>query len=603
MKHFSKLLITLLVWSALPLCSFALQIPPTPQLQVTGVSAIHQNGQTFVTWQELGIIIPADAPSGKEFYGIKKSTPLNVSYRIYSSPNPINSLNGLSPMATVPSLSGWNQTAYGIGTESSDKAMHRYVIIPEGTQLPNGTGLWVHNPDRVGSTYYAVTAVVQGTENKSLTAGNKLISPVYETVGPGKPILQRVETPLTFMGAVSPTLYYYTRWEAPPNSSVEGKPADYLVGIPSKLANPAPVGIHMHCWGGSMESGYVWWNDAEEGSILLASNQDPYDWWTGYHERSQIPGALKTLNDWKTGVVHPYTTNRIFSFYYWMQRESPWKIDPYRTFTAGSSMGGSGSLMAGIRYGGQIAWVRGAVGVHVPFETTTMKSAYAANYGPPEAGVLFENGIPVWNYYDDVWFLRQYPTKEIPFLAFSNAKNDPLIDWPQAVHFYQALQDTKRPHTFVWGQEGHSQMVKFPLNGSEQTMPIDIRVNQSLPAFTRCSLDDNPGNGNPLDGALMGQINGYLYWKTEDLVDTVNSWEITVGLMDKAPQLACTVDITPRRLQLFKIPPGYPLRWENQDLLTGKILASGTVNADGNGLITLPQITVSKTLNRIILHK
>lgn len=164
-----------------------------------------------------------------------------------------------------------------------------------------------------------------------------------------------------------------------------------------------------------------------------------------------------------------------------------------------------------------------------------MKSAYAAIFGPPEAGVLYENGIPVWNYYDDVWYLRQYSAKETPFLAFSNAKNDHLIDWPQAVHFYQALQDTKRPHLFVWGQNGHDQMARMPLTGSEQTMPIDIRVNQSLPAFTRCSLDDDPGNGVPTSGAPAGQINGYLYWETGDIVDLPDRWEMTLGLTPQAP--------------------------------------------------------------------
>lgn len=594
----TSFLLTACLFPAIPVSGASV-----PMHQASGIEVVHQNGQTFVTWQETSLLMPADAPSGKEFHGIKKTLSLNTYYRIYCASAPIRSLKGLTPMASVAPLSGWDQNAYGITTETSDKLMHRYVISSGGVPLSNGRGLWVHNPDRTGSAYYAVTAVVNGIENTTLTDANTLSTPTAESTGSGKPVLQRVETPDNFLGVQKPVLYYYTRWEAPPNCSIEGKAFDYLVGIPPKTVSPAPVGIHMHCWGGSQETGYTWWNDAEDGAILLASNEDPYDWWTGYHERQLTALPLQTPADWKAGVVHPYTNNRLFSFIYWMRWDSPWQIDLYRTFTAGSSMGGSGSLMNGIRNGERVAWVRSCVSVHVPAETTTMKSAYAVNWGAPENGVLFENGIPVWNYYDDVWYLRNNPAKEVPFLSFSNAKNDPLIDWPQAVHFYQALQDTKRPHLFVWGQNGHSQMAIMPLNGSEKTMPIDIRVNQSLPAFTRCSLDDNPGNGNPADGAPKGQINGYLYWETADIVDTPQQWALTAGLTDGAPKDDCTVDITPRRLQQFKVSPGSQVKWEERDFLSGSIMASGSVTSDKNGIITLPQITVTKGKNRILLSK
>lgn len=590
------------------LAVFALAVPTYAQAtaalpQTTAVSAVHQSGQTFVTWREVDMAMPVEAPTGKEFFGILRSSPQTVRYNIYSSPYPIYSLDGLTPKATVASLSGWNSDAYGITTDTSDRTVYRYVITPGGAPLPNGTGLWVHNPDGYGSTYYAVTAVIGGVENRVLTPGSTLAVPLQETVGTGVPVLQRIEPRTEFWGAKNPTLYFYTRWEAPPNCSVEGKAFNYLVGIPEKPASPAPVGIHMHCWGGSQESGYSWWNDAEDGAILLASNEDPYDWWVGYHERLLTANSPKTLADWQSGLVRPYTTNRLFSFLYWMQLNNSWQIDLYRTFTAGSSMGGSGSMMTGLRNGERVAWVRSNVGVHVPLETTTMKPAYAAVFGPPEAGALFENGIPVWNYFDDVWFLRQYPTRETPFVTFANAKNDPLIDWPQAVHFYQALQDTKRPHLFVWGQNGHDQAAKMPLSGGEQTLPIDIRINQSLPAFTGCSLDDNPGDGNPESGAPVGQINGYLYWETADVIDTQTRWEMTVGLTASAPRSDCTVNITPRRLQQFKPLPGMPIRWENRDAVTGLLLASGTVSADTNGLVTLPQVLVTQGKNRIILYR
>ena len=68
------------------------------------------------------------------------------------------------------------------------------------------------------------------------------------------------------------------------------------------------------------------------------------------------------------------------------------------------------------------------------------------------------------------------------------------IGWEQAAEFYRALQETRRPHIFVWGQSGHGQRARLPISLNDRHMPMDLRIDQSLPAFTNCSLDDDPGN-------------------------------------------------------------------------------------------------------------
>ena len=40
---------------------------------------------------------------------------------------------------------------------------------------------------------------------------------------------------------------------------------------------------------------------------------------------------------------------------------------------------------------------------------------------------------------------------------------------------------------------GHGQWSAPP--GGDNECPIDIRTDQAMPAFTHCSLDDNPGTG------------------------------------------------------------------------------------------------------------
>src|SRR5205823_6049685 len=78
---------------------------------------------------------------------------------------------------------------------------------------------------------------------------------------------------------------------------------------------------------------------------------------------------------------------------------------------------------------------------------------------------------------------------------------------------------------------------------------IDVRLDRTLPAFTRCSLDDNPGDGSPESGAGEGQSNLYLTWETsgDSVVDEVGRWSLMLRLGKQAPKDGCTVDVTPRR--------------------------------------------------------
>jgi len=241
------------------------------------------------------------------------------------------------------------------------------------------------------------------------------------------------------------------------------------------------------------------------------------------------------------------------------------------------------------------------VGIHVPAKSPQFAGSYAQVYGPPEWQCRFEDGTPVWDYYSDVWYLRKYPNKEIGLITFSNGKNDGAIGWPQAVEFHRALQETRRPHIFVWGQSGHGQRASMPITLEELVMPIDLRTDQSLPAFTRCSLDDRPGSGDPKDGDAKGQSNLYLFWETKDIVDRPDRWEITVGLIEKAPRGECTADITPRRLQQFKAAPGEGVKWTNTSLADGRLIQSGEARAGALGLVTLEKVQIAKGKNRIVV--
>lgn len=567
--------------------------------QVTGLTARHESGQTMLTWHEVDSPATAPAIAAVKLREMRRDLDKTkkVRYRIYRAEQPIASLQGLQSIAEVPPLSGWNIDYYG-DLRPEHQAL-RYVVEEGKGPVPPGTGIYAHNPKKASAAYYAVTLSIDGKEDTSLGPNNVLAAPITESVGLGVPVLQRIEKPKEWQYVANPTLYYYVRWESPPNCAAAGMPFDYLVAIPPRLAKSAPVGIHLHCWGGSLNGGYGWWYGAELGHILIASNQIPYDWWTGYHELYWHGPAKEDA--WTDGLVHPYSQLRMLSFLDWVGTR--WDVDAARTHVAGSSMGGSGAPMFAIRYPERIAWAVSWVGVHIPEKSPGFKGSYAQVFGPPEWGVKFEDGTPVWDHFNDARYLREHPEKEIGLVAFSNGKNDSGIGWPQAAEFYRALQDTKRPHVFVWGQSGHGERAQLPVTLNDRAVAMDLRTDQSQPAFTACSLDDCPGNGDPADGGPKGQVNLYLFWETGDVVDRPDRWEMTIGLVDRAPRDRCTVSITPRRLQQFKPERGQKFHWTNTPAGSATAIQSGDVTADDFRLLTIPYVTVTKEKNRIAIRK
>ncbi len=565
--------------------------------QVSGLRARHEAGQTILTWREVDPPVTAEAIGVIELKKAREASEKEkkVRYRIYRSGRPIDTVKGLAPIAEVPPLTGWNGDYHGVYPRPEHKAA-RYVVEEGKGPVAPGTGIYAHNPEKAGPAYYAVTLSVNGEERAAVGAGNALGSPVDESTGPGAPVLQRIEKPRTANFIENPALHYYVRWEAPPRSNVAGRPFDYRVCIPPNVAKPAPVGLHLHCWGANLDDGYIWWYRGSEGAILVSSNQIPYDWWVAYHEKVGLS------KDFKEGVTRDYTARRLFAFIDWAATK--WETDPNRLFVTGASMGGSGASMLSVRYPDRFAYGLSSVGVHIAARSPQFRASYEGMCGKVDAGVPHESGLKSFEYLDNAFLLRRDPRREIAFLSFANGKNDGGIGWPQAVEFARALQETRRPHLFTWGQSGHGERVYVPTvtgggdGGPKLKGALDVRLDRSLPAFTRCSLDDEPGSGDPADGAPKGQFNLYLRWDTEGVADEEGRWEVTAYLVEKAPSDACTVDVTPRRCRKFAAKPGERFAWTNA-APDGRAVQSGESVADPHGLVTLEKVEVTKGRNRI----
>jgi hypothetical protein len=561
--------------------------------RATNLAVRHRAGQTFLAWTEVDPPVPDDAVSfraWREKRAARTQGLREIRYRVWRADAPISAatIARAELVAEVAPLSGWNPAALGV-SPPDDALVPRFVVEEGKEPVGPATAVYVHNPAAPGRAFYAVSVLVDGEEDLAgWTDGDRATEAVVEAVGPGEPVLQRIVRPRSFNYVDDPVLHYYVRWEAPPRSSRPSSPFDYLVATPPRRVEPAPVGLHLHCWGGNLDGGYGWWYAAAQGAVLLSTNQDPYDWWTGYHEHSG------TWRGWSEGVVRDFTQQRVLAFLDWAAKR--YGLDLSRVFAAGSSMGGSGSPSLGLRRADRVAWVVSWVGVHSPARSPQFRGSYERVFGQLDWKLPGPDGrTPAFEHFDDERFVRLDPAGDTPLICFSNGKNDDAIGWAQARDFWRALQETRRPHVFVWGQGGHGQRALLPgPNPNEREIGVDVRLGRTLPAFTRCSLDGNPGGGDPKDGDPEGQSNLWLHWD-DDAVDQPGRWELTLRLARRAPADEAAVDVTPRRCRAFRPAPGTKVSWKSG-------AQAGEIAADAHGLVTAPQVKVSKSGTRLILE-
>jgi pimeloyl-ACP methyl ester carboxylesterase len=584
---------------------------------VTDLAARHVEGQTLLTWREFDPPTTEQAITIRQYREMRRNLDKRreLRYRIYRAAEPITAatIAKAELVDEIGNLSGWNHNYHGVHgryQKALDVKMRRYVVQDGKPPVPTGTAIYAHNPAKAGKACYAVTVAVNGAEDfAALGEGNATAGPLGETVGPGPFVLQRVEKPETFHYTKGVTLHYYVRWESGARSSLPSWPLDYLAAVPPKPLDPAPLMVALHCWGGSLRGGYgSYGGHAKKGVMLAATNQIPYDWWVSYHE------FRGTWRPWAKGVCRDFTIRRVFAFVEWVKAK--WRIDEDRTFLQGGSMGGSGASMLALRYPDRFSHSISSVGIHNAAKSPGFRGSYEGCVGQVKFNLPHESGLKVFEYLSNVRLLKADPARDMPVLFFGNGKEDHGIGWPQAVEFIHALQEARQPHTFGWGLGGHTAPLYVP--------PVDVRRDQSVPAFTRCSLDDNPGTATKrdkpfikkegrytrkdiYDGDPYGQINAYLAWETKDVVDRKDRWEMTVYLYEsrrrKPPKDGCTVDITPRRCQRFAAKAGEQFKWTNTSVADGKVIQSGTADADRWGLVTLKGVTVTTGKHRIAIRR
>ncbi|MEM7125558.1 MAG: hypothetical protein AAF702_04475 [Chloroflexota bacterium] len=619
--------------------------PPQP----TGLAILHRSGQTFITWTE------RDDLSGEM-------------YRIYRHDQPVTGAN-LGEAAQLYEVSEGSARFFANRYRSPEgiwqpRYVDRFVIEPDGPQIGDNRGLlvWTLAPQDFdsgasGSSYYAVTTVENGSENRTdftpPNAFGNTSGEVAEQVADPQPI--RLSSDIGAGGHAYIQYMDLRRWNPTfhaPNWTNEHygldptTPAvanalqyayDYVVYEPSAescegtIPEELPLFVSLHGWTGNNYPPFTENPDALWCSYAIY----PYDisetWYFGFAQNNDYrPGTAPEEGD----TIINYTEQRILRMIYDLVRNPPGPaIDRTRVYLFGHSMGGSGTLAFTTRYANVFA-ASYASQPMTNYRTSSddggsnFEEDIAPKWGSSEDNlpILIDapngwsshlqpyNSTGVWDWQNHQQNLRLRQADEMVPFGVAHGRLDTIIHWSnQAQPAYAAFNASRKGWGGVVVNANHRwlgfQGLPPNLQLDELATPFagfQVILNESIPGLS------NASNDSDLPPERAGGYNQTIRWSASwdewdgAPVDLPNRWQISLCSVDAAkgncgsgtPQ---TVDVTPRRLQNFVVQPGANYTWVNRNVADDSQVASGMVTADEDGVVTVLGVAVSPMGNRLIL--
>lgn len=553
--------------------------------QVQNISATSKFGQVFVTWDNL--------PS------------TNNIYTLYRSASPIqhgNQLPAAQCLGSVRDNSALNRRL----TELSG-GVPKYLKIDSASAPIVGTkGLFVATSTASGSFYYAVTTMIGGVEDTTVVTGqNVLASPVTEALAMPQPVWQeaRVIDGKTFdiyvqyVTKVASTIY--------PQMTTAGSYPFHFALIKSGSQALHPMTFWMHGSGGNFLPGASdlrTIGDPNEWVVTIDDCLPESEYITFYYGYSELYDMLSDQNRVPTsGILCNYTSARVAHTVDWVIRHLP--VDSTRTYMAGFSMGATGSLLNGFVIPSKIA----AILVFAPRLELSTWGEYTL-WGGPLQDLLTNEGYHKRERLSATFLAGVHRSDYLPIMYTFCGKTDGNVGWAEKPPFYDSLNAYRHGGVHFWGMTNHTQT--FYTSPWQASFPnfsffIRYRTNLSYPAFSNCSLNGNPGNGDPTNGYSIGTINGLLDWN-DDIVDTPKRWEITLKTISRANVYGTvsapdsgTTDVTLRRLQRFAPPMDSMITWSN---IHGGMEVQGGSFQYAGGPITIPGMKVFKDGGRLTVR-
>jgi hypothetical protein len=551
--------------------------------QVANISASPKAGQVFVTWDNL--------------------TTTNVVYTLYRSPSPIQ--YGFQ-------LSSAQNLGYVRDNSALDKRLTQLYGAPKYLRIDSASlplastkGLFVATSTASGSFYYAVTTNVGGVEDTTIVVGlNALTSPVSEDVVMPQPVWQQsgaiggrpCDIYVQFTTKVTSSVY--------PQMTNAGSYPFHFALVKSGTQSPHPVTFWLHWWGGNFLPGasdFRTIGDPNEWVVTIDDWLPSSEYITlyyGYHENFDIQSDQNQVPT--SGVLYNYTSARVAYTVNWVIRNLP--VDSTRRYMTGFSGGASGTMLNALVIPTKIA----AIFVYAPRIDMSTWGEYTL-WGAPQPDLLTNEGYHKSERLNATFLARLHRADYLPIMYTFCGKNDMNTGWAEKPPFYDSLNAYCHGGFHFWGMTDHQQtFYNSPWQPSFPNFSFftRYRTNLSYPAFTNCSINNNPGNGTPSNGDQIGSINGHLDWN-DDIIDSRKTWEITFKLKnlsttlgaDNAPDSA-TTDITLRRLQSFAPQKDSLISWQNRH---GSIVVQDASFIYDGGLVTIPSVRVYKDSNHLTM--
>jgi len=580
---------------------------------VTQLEAIHQAGQTFLTFREIEDPVGDDSPTFEPFHKAVDAARKKraIRYNVYRSDKHITAatLASAELVLDIPEIiTCWNLKAVrntehpnqGTPTMKSflrpgynnarGHVMTRYIITDGGEPLPRATGLAAVTVRKPGKRHYAVTASVDGCE---AVASIESFGPVDERPAMFPAIIfQRSiggkDTRKRSAGKVD----VYNSWVGEPYHNVPTQSETYICrwnDLPKASPDKRlPLWVVTGTYGSTAsEMGNPGWYNARKhltGAKTLGLSEGGI--WQGFHE------CIGTLRSYDQGLVHNYPQRRVLGAAAWGVWKKDFFVDPQRVYFW--SQLGSWAL----RHGDTFAVVMSNGYGALPIGRVAQNYGWTFGTGPK--GSKNQDGQHQWEYANIARWIRENPTVELPYWMCwpaygaypSHTVGDfGFLPWPEMLH---AMHSTKRAFSAVWNSNGPGAI--RPL------LPLVTRIrrDQSLPAFGNCNLDASPGDGNHADAEKSGGINLYQLWEPETIVDEPKRWEISLSLRKDCPADVCETDVTPRRCRKFKAEARARFNWQVTDA-DKKVIQSGAATADKWGLVTAKKIRIPRAGCRLVL--
>lgn len=560
-----------------PVCAETSQVSTDLE---NGLSVTHRDGQSFVTWMDR-----AEGEAGAE-----------IRYRVYRSRSPIATDADLDDAELIAIVLNHSAQLFGHGfhrPQRIDPEQPMAVLEEGGDALPLWSGLWVANARENGCAYYAVVATdLEGTPMESIEVGvNATTEAIAEEVGERDAI----------------KIYDSNEREF----SVEQTRITGTPGLPLHVILHASQGQGGPVPGGQVGDYYLYFGDRSMGyqegmpgifsvqethsgpQFLMMRNRDTIVTPEGASEETAWFGYVTEPLHQRDAerLAYPFTERRL-------DWAIPWTIeqygaDPERVYVSGGSMGAWGTVTYAFRRPDRYA----AVYPDRPrFRQRTMSNIQwdRSVWAPISNEDTLEDGRPWPEHHDSVQFVESHP-EDLPFMGWNVGRYDGFATWQEQVDMVQAMNAGRHGFAFAWNDGDHATGSREPKAVIQRWYPPELFArNQSYPAFSNSSIDDDLGDGDPENGDASGGINLGFAWTVE--ADEEASWRVEIS--NELATEGMTVDVTPRRLQSFRATPDS--EFEFSVAMDGSMVRSGTVAADANGLITVTGVAISPSRNTVI---